>query len=111
MEKFITTFSTAGIAGLVADREFVGQKWFKYLRQQHIPFRIRVRQNFQVAAKKGSIPLMAIFQPLALGESLVLSRKRLILGHPLHLIGLRLEDYSKCWNIETLFGILKYCHP
>ena len=124
MEKFITTFGTAGIACLVADREFVGQKWFKYLRQHKILFRIRVRQNFQVAAKQGSIPVMAIFQHLAVGESLVLSRKRFILGQPLYLIGLRLEDeylilvtdqkpqtaledYGKLWNIETLFGILK----
>lgn len=124
MEKFITTFGTAGIACLVADREFVGQKWFKYLRQHKILFRIRVRQNFQVAAKQGSIPVMAIFQHLAVGESLVLSRKRFILGQPLYLMGLRLEDeylilvtdqkpqtaledYGKRWNIETLFGILK----
>jgi hypothetical protein len=80
MEKFITTFGSAGIACLVADREFVGQHWFKYLRPQHIPFRIRVRQNFQVAAKNGDIPVMAIFQHLAVGDSLVLSSKRFILG-------------------------------
>lgn len=124
LEQFMTTFGPAGIACLVADREFVGKKWFKYLRQQHIQFRIRVRQNFQVAAKKGSIPVMAIFQHLAVGESLALPRKRFILGHNLYVIGLRLEDeylilvtdqkpqtaledYGKRWNIETLFGILK----
>ena len=124
LEKFIATFGRAGIACLVADREFVGQKWFKYLRQQQLLFRIRIRQNFQVTAKQGQIPVMAIFQHLAVGEQLVLSRKRFVLGQPLYLIGLRLEDeyllivtnqnpgsalddYARRWNIETLFGILK----
>lgn len=124
MERFITTFGQDSIACLVADREFVGKKWFKYLRQEKILFRIRIRQNFQVSAKQGPIPVMAMFQHLAVGESLVLSRKRFILDHHLYLIGLRLEDeyllivtdqkpvtalddYGKRWNIETLFGILK----
>jgi hypothetical protein len=124
MEKFIATFGVSSIAWLLADREFVGKKWFKFLRQQKIPFRIRIKQNFQVAGKKGQIPVMVIFQHLTIGETLVLPRKRLILGQQLYLIGLRLEDeylllvtdqkphtaladYAKRWNIETLFGILK----
>jgi len=124
MEKFMATFGASSIAWLLADREFVGKKWFKFLRRQQIPFRIRVRQNFQVAGKNGQIPVMAIFQHLAVDEMLVLPRKRLILGQQLYLIGLRLadesllivtdqkpdtalEDYAKRWNIETLFGILK----
>ena len=93
-------------------------------RQQKIPFRIRIKQNFQVSGKKGQIPVMAIFQHLTIGETLILPRKRFILGQALYLIGLRLEDeylllvtdqkpqtaledYAKRWNIETLFGILK----
>ncbi len=124
MEKFIATFGTKSIAWLLADREFVGKKWFKFLRQQKIPFRIRVKQNFQVSSKKGQIPVMAIFQHLTVGEMLVLPRKRFILGQQLYIIGLKLEgeylllvtdqkphtaleDYAKRWNIETLFGILK----
>ena len=124
MEKFIATFGKECIACLTADREFVGKKWFKYLRKQKILFRIRIRRNFQVGGKKRQIPVMAIFQHLAIGETLVLTRKRLVLGHNLYLIGVRLEDeyllivtnekpetalddYVKRWNIETLFGILK----
>jgi hypothetical protein len=124
MECFIATFGVSSIAWLLADREFVGKKWFKFLRKENIPFRIRIKQNFHVAAKNGPIPIMAIFQHLSVGESLVLPRKRLILGQQLYLIGLKLEDeyllivtdqkphtaledYAKRWNIETLFGILK----
>ena len=124
MEKFMTTFGVSSIAWLLADREFVGKKWFRFLRQQKFPFRIRIKQNFQVPGKQGQIPVMAIFQHLTPGETLVLPRKRLILGQQLYLIGLRLEDeylllvtdqkpqtaledYAKRWNIETLFGILK----
>jgi transposase len=124
MEKFIASFGPQSIAWLLADREFVGKKWFRFLHQHKIPFRIRVKQNFQVASKKGQIPVMAIFQHLKVDEILVLPRKRLILGQRLYLIGLRLEDeylllvtdqkpataledYAKRWDIETLFGILK----
>ena len=124
MEKFMTTFGVSSIAWLLADREFVGKKWFRFLRQQKFPFRIRIKQNFQVPGKQGQIPVMAIFQHLTPGETLVLPRKRLILGQQLYLIGLRLEDeylllvtdqkpqtaledYAQRWNIETLFGILK----
>ena len=124
MEKFIATFGADRIVWIMADREFVGKKWFKFLRQQKISFRIRIKQNFQVSGKKGSIPVMAIFQHLTVGETLVLPRKRFIWGQPLYLIGLRLEDdflllvtdqkpqtalldYAHRWNIETLFGILK----
>lgn len=124
MQKFMATFGKGSIAALVADREFVGQKWFNYLRQEQLLFRIRIRQNFQVAKRNKLVPVMALFQHLAVGEQLLLSRKRLILGQPLYLIGLRLEDeyllivtnqkpataledYAKRWNIETLFGILK----
>lgn len=124
LEKFMSTFGANSITWLLADREFVGKKWFSFLRQHNIPFRIRIKQNFQVPGKKGNIPVMAIFQHLTTGETLVLSRKRLILGQDLYLIGLKLEDeflllvtnqkprtaledYAKRWNIETLFGILK----
>lgn len=124
LDKFMATFGRECIACLTADREFIGHKWFKYLRQENIMFRLRIRQNFQVAGKQGQIPVMAIFQHLAVGQSLVLSRKRLVLGHNLYLIGLRLadefliiatdqkprtalDDYAKRWHIETLFGILK----
>jgi len=124
MDKFSATFGRDRIACLTADREFIGYKWFNYLRQEKILFRIRIRQNFKVTGKKGQMPVMAIFQHLTVGESLVLSRKRLVLGHNLYLIGLRLEDefliiatdqkprtalddYAKRWKIETLFGILK----
>jgi hypothetical protein len=124
MKKFITSFGRKSIAWLLADREFVGKKWFRFLHQHKIPFRIRVKQNFQVASKKGQIPVLAIFQHLKVDEILVLPRQRLILGQRLYLIGLRLEDeylllvtdqkpetaledYAKRWDIETLFGILK----
>lgn len=124
LERFMATFGASRIAWLLADREFVGKKWFKFLRKENIPFRIRIKQNFQVAVKNGPMPVMAIFQHLSVGESLVLPRKRLILGQQLYLIGLKLEDeyllivtdqkpqtaledYAKRWNIETLFGILK----
>ncbi|WP_194848413.1 hypothetical protein [Candidatus Neptunochlamydia vexilliferae] len=36
--RFINLFGEGKILGLLADREFVGAKWFKWLNQRNIPF-------------------------------------------------------------------------
>jgi len=33
---------------LTADREFVGERWIKYLNEQQIQYYIRIRENFWV---------------------------------------------------------------
>jgi hypothetical protein len=39
------------IIGLLADREFIGKEWFKWLKKEKISFIIRVRDNFLINSK------------------------------------------------------------
>jgi len=48
IERYIRLFSENTIDCLVADREFVGHIWIKYLNNQNIRYYIRIRNNFKV---------------------------------------------------------------
>ena len=45
MNKFIELFGTSCIDCFLADREFIGDKWFKYLKNKGIHFHIRLKEN------------------------------------------------------------------
>jgi hypothetical protein len=48
MERFIRLFGSDSIECLLADREFVGDKWLEYLNRLTIEYHIRIRENFWV---------------------------------------------------------------
>lgn len=48
IERFIHLFGSASLDCLTADREFVGEKWIKYLNNNRISYYIRIRENFWV---------------------------------------------------------------
>lgn len=126
IERFIHIFGKSKINCLTADREFVGFKWFSYLLENGIRFRIRVKENFTVISSKGNkSPIKALFRNLRQGEIRVLSKPRKICGVKVYIIGQKLTsgeyliivtdsdpetamtDYRLRWEIETLFGCLK----
>lgn len=125
LEDFRRIFGTEAIAYLCADREFAGKAWVDYLRQQQIPFRLRIRKNTKVATAHGPVQVWRLFAALPLGQPLILDRPCTLWGQPLSLGGLRLPDgdyllviapqfsptlladYGQRWQIETLFGCLK----
>lgn len=126
IEKFILLFGKTKIKCLTADREFIGFKWFTYLLDQGIPFRIRVKDNFTVISSKGKkSPIKALFRNLKQGEVRALSRPRMICGVKVFIVGQKLpsgkylilatdtnpetamDDYRLRWEIETLFACLK----
>ena len=126
MERFLAVFGTERIDCLVADREFIGKAWFKYLRRRDIHFRIRIKADTQVANARGHLVRAThLFRSLPIGHYQALSRPRRMWDQDLYIIGLRLEDgqylllatpeapdsalddYAKRWGIETLFGSLK----
>ena len=45
IQKFVDQFGAKCIAGILADREFIGGDWFKWLLDKKIPFYIRRRKN------------------------------------------------------------------
>lgn len=126
IEKFISLFGKAKIRCLTADREFIGSKWFLYLLNERIPFRIRIKDNFHVTSSKGNqVPIKFLFRNLKQGEARILNRPREICGVSVYIIGRKLpkgeflilvtdknpesamDDYLLRWEIETLFGCLK----
>lgn len=48
MQRFIRLFGRGSIKCLVADREFVGLEWFKWLNDNAVQYHIRIRDNFRV---------------------------------------------------------------
>jgi hypothetical protein len=126
IQKFIDSFGKSCIAGLLADREFIGTEWFGSLLTEQIPFCIRVKDNLITTDSRGRpIKIKQLFRDLPLNHERALYGKRLILGHELYVAGLRLVDgdyliiatpeypglaigkYSLRWEIETLFSCLK----
>ena len=45
VSRFIRIFGTGRTDILLADREFVGGNWFRWLREHNIPFNIRIKKN------------------------------------------------------------------
>lgn len=43
IERFLAVFGVERIAVLLADREFVGEAWFRWLQAQQIPFHQRIK--------------------------------------------------------------------
>jgi len=126
VQTFVNRFGKHRIAGLLADREFVGGEWFGWLRKEGIPFCIRIRKNSLTTNSRGAeVSVDTLFQDLRPGEQRVLSDPRKLWGQTVYLSALRLPDgellitaadslladpiahYGKRWEIETLFGCLK----
>jgi hypothetical protein len=53
MRRYLAQFSASTIRLLVADREFVGADWLKFLNDNNIPFAIRLRENLRVTTEDG----------------------------------------------------------
>lgn len=125
LERVIERLGIGRIKALLADREFIGTQWFRFLIERKIPFIIRVKQNSMVAiGEGGKLPIGRLRKWLA--------RKK-IANHSINLWGLSLyvsigkrkgakeqmivvsnfifEDplvmYKRRWEIETMFGCLK----
>lgn len=126
IETFIKWFGKNCIAGLLADREFIGKEWFGWLIKEDIPFYIRIKENSITTNSRGlSVELSGLFYDLRPMEKHVLKGKRKLWGTEIYLSGskndqgelmiiatnadpdLSIENYLKRWEIETLFGCLK----
>jgi len=127
MNRLRCCFPLQPIAYLLADREFIGKKWFEALRDRNIPFRIRIKDNSKVfhRRKAGNYPLLREFQSLRINEARILRQPRWLWGHQVFISVKRLDvdewlivasevyaphalvEYAQRWSIETLFAALK----
>ncbi len=128
---FISIFGQKKIKYFLADREFVGQEWFKYLSKMKIPFFIRVRENFYLHDFGEDVRLRFLFNQV----KPMVYRNGVICGVKLNAIGRRLgkkerkeeeenllivvtntpvsdpaeslSTYKERWEVETLFRAYK----
>src|SRR5919106_393898 len=126
IEQFLALFGSYKIEYLVADREFIGEEWFRYLIKQGIKYRLRIKKNMNLSRSNGQLsPAVNFFRSLPISTECRLVGRRLVCGHLLWVTGMRLpsgdyliivshdetdqvlEDYSKRWKIEVLFQSLK----
>jgi len=72
VNRFIRLFGTNCIDCLMADREFVGDDWIKFLNDNNIRYYIRIRNNFKIFLphKNKEIKVSWLFNSLKTGEFL-----------------------------------------
>jgi hypothetical protein len=72
VERFIQLFGSRCIDCLMADREFIGDQWIKYLNDNKIRYYIRIRNNFKIFLphKNKEIKAFWLFNSLKIGEFL-----------------------------------------
>ena len=117
------------IAHLMADREFVGGKWFEFLNACGIHYHIRIRENFYVERHGETFKAYWLFSDLKLGERKHLDGIYYVNGQPCYLSCSKVKDktgkpelqilvsycnaegalemYRLRWQIETMFKGLK----
>ena len=63
MRRYLALFGSGSIAWLLADREFIGGRWIKFLLENNVLFAIRVKENSITSARRW--PLLSAQEPLA----------------------------------------------
>lgn len=131
IKKYIDWFGRETINCILADREFVGEKWLEFLNDYRIGYHIRIRNNFMVYSyqKQKQIPAFWFFNNLKIGQLRHYHKIVRLNGQDCYLSGSKTIDregkqefliiisfnkpeqamiyYKKRWQIETLFRGLK----
>ncbi len=126
LQKFIDEFGVESIRFVTADGEFCSKDWLKFLVENKIPYRLRIKANYQITNAGGALVRASrLSRTLKIGERIELRGKRRLWeqvvfaavcrkadGDSVLIIsneqsGRILLEYGERWKIETLFGILK----
>ena len=126
MQQFIDEFGTGSIEFVTADREFASKEWLAYLVKNKIDFRLRIKANTLMTDKRGrSIHASKMLKRMKKGERAEFRRRRKLWKQSVFVAVCRkacgdnvivvssqrsgqiLLEYSRRWQIETLFGCLK----
>ena len=126
MQEMLNCICKSQIRVVVADREFIGKEWFRWLDTQNIPFVIRIKENALVSSAGREIPIKKLFENLNIYQQDSLCKPRSVYGLPVYVSAGRLKDqylilasnqhqqgqaaleaYKERWGIEVLFANLK----
>lgn len=127
LKAVLQKIGVSRIKAFLADREFIGEEWFCFLKKQKIPFIIRIKQNTLAGGiQEGTqVSVITLWNKRPKKKPL-LNYRVLIWGHFLYLSIAQAEGakepmivvsdnefsdaialYLRRWEIETLFGCLK----
>jgi hypothetical protein len=127
IERYIKLFGSDTIECIVADREFVGEKWIKYLNENKLRYYIRIRNNFNVfiPRKNKTVKAFWLFNAFNInefvyypnivkinGQLCYLSGSKLNKGEYLILVSFTKPEkadyyYKQRWQIEMTFRAMK----
>ena len=91
MKQVLTRIPKSHIRVVVADREFIGREWFRWLDTQNIPFVIRIKENALVSRAGGDIPIKKLFENLHIHQQVSLQRPCRVYDLPVYVSALRLK--------------------
>jgi AraC-like DNA-binding protein len=92
MKRFIKQFGKERLLGILAEREFIGERWLTWLKAENIGFYIRIKKDAKVPNSRGSaVQAKQLFQFLKASEALTLREAKRMTGVAVYLSGLRLE--------------------
>lgn len=127
LKKILQQIGHRRIQAFLADREFIGEDWFRFLKKAKIPFIIRIKKNTMAGGIRNyyQLPILELWKNRGKVKSII-NRPVLIWGHLLYVsifqakgakepmivvANIEFEDaiglYRRRWEIETLFGCLK----
>lgn len=128
LERYLSLFGVSSIRALLADREFIGADWLKFLCENNVPFAIRLRENMHIQLADGRLfQFRSLLRKRRRGtwegwlngmdatpaNQLRVAAKR-IKGSELLIVATNLEEgvsglnlYRKRWGIECLFADAK----
>ena len=131
INRFISLFGKECIDSVLADREFVGDEWIRYLNEYNIRYYIRIRNNFKVFIphKNKEVKASWLFSSLRVND-FIHYRKIIKIGTQYcYLSGCKLKNkkgkpefliivsfnkpdqaqvyYKQRWQIETCFRAMK----
>lgn len=131
INKYLDWFGKETINCLLADREFIGEKWLGFLNDNQISYHIRIRNNFKIFSYQEGKEIQAswLFNRLKLNEFYYHRKIIRLHGQDCYLSGSRsidrngkveylilvsfnkaeisMKTYKKRWQVETLFRALK----
>jgi len=130
IHRFLALFGEGCIEAILADREFIGDDWFRELIHHKIPFYIRIRNNMWINVPgKGPKRAFWLFNSLPLNTAFHYDKIVCIDGQWVYLSGMRvvgrdgkiefvivasfhpdpnaLSKYKDRWQTETAFKALK----
>lgn len=131
IDRYIDLFGKDSIDCLLADREFIGDKWLGYLNQNDIGYHIRIRDNFWVVIPRNGHRVKAswLFSNLKINQQAFFHRIVYVNGQLCYLSGSKVKNkqgipefqiivsfnkpdeaqsiYKERWQIETAFKALK----